>query len=283
MLSPSWFRSLKSHHLHNRTRARKTDRTRQHRRRLQVEQLEHRWLPSFLINEYPIPTPNSGPNFMTLGPDGNMWFDEENGGIIGRITPAGTISEFAVPDPSPQGPIAGPDGNIWFPELTLNMIAVVTPAGTLIHQFPIPTIANNYYLTLAPDGNIWFADYDRAYISQIITQGPAMGTITQFPIPFGADSITTGPDGNLWFTATNQNLIGSMNTAGVIEGEWSPTNTFRYLSITAGPDGNLWAIAQGANAIVRINTSGRVESLPCARNAGFLLLSCEQLNSSCRW
>ena len=48
------------------------------------------------------------------GPDGNMWF---NGfGTIGRITPAGAITEFAI-DGNAEALAWGPDGNLWFTRL----------------------------------------------------------------------------------------------------------------------------------------------------------------------
>src|SRR5712691_9332341 len=90
--------------------------------------------------EFPIPTAGSSPIAITAGPDGNLWFAEQEGNKIGRITPSGTITEFAIPT-SPSSPIAitaGPDGNLWFAELEGNKIGRVTPSGT-ITEFAIPT------------------------------------------------------------------------------------------------------------------------------------------------
>ena len=64
-------------------------------------------------------TPNSGPNRIAAGPDGNLWFTQNVGGI-GRITPTGDITEFAIPSPN-SGPVeiaAGPDANLWFTQNT---------------------------------------------------------------------------------------------------------------------------------------------------------------------
>ena len=38
------------------------------------------------ITEFPIPTPNSVPNAITAGPDGNLWFTENGANKIGQIT-----------------------------------------------------------------------------------------------------------------------------------------------------------------------------------------------------
>ena len=51
------------------------------------------------IGEVAIPTPDSVPQSITAGPDGNLWFTEDFGNKIGRITPAGVITEFPIPTP----------------------------------------------------------------------------------------------------------------------------------------------------------------------------------------
>ena len=45
-------------------------------------------------------TPNAGLREIALGPDGNMWFTETDVDQIGRITPAGVVTEFAAGFPS---------------------------------------------------------------------------------------------------------------------------------------------------------------------------------------
>jgi streptogramin lyase len=49
------------------------------------------------ITEFALPGQGSQPYRITSGPDGNLWFTEYQGNKIGRITPAGQITEFAVP------------------------------------------------------------------------------------------------------------------------------------------------------------------------------------------
>src|SRR5262249_19128163 len=55
---------------------------------------------------------------VTTGPDGDLWFTENSGNRVGRITPAGAVTEFPIPTASSQpfGITAGPDGNLWFTE-----------------------------------------------------------------------------------------------------------------------------------------------------------------------
>src|SRR5262249_43850111 len=61
------------------------------------------------IREFGIPTPNGQPIGITRGPDGDLWFTERH--AIGRITPAGVITEFSqglAPGSSPVEITAGP-------------------------------------------------------------------------------------------------------------------------------------------------------------------------------
>jgi hypothetical protein len=65
------------------------------------------------ISEFAIPTSDGHPQSITTGPDGNLWFTENTGQKIGRITPDGHIDEFIV-SIYVNYIAAGPDGNIWF-------------------------------------------------------------------------------------------------------------------------------------------------------------------------
>ncbi len=67
---------------------------------------------------FPLPNPNSQPVYITKGPDGNLWFTENDGNNIGQITPSGVVTEFAIPTlrSAPRVITQGPDGNLWFTE-----------------------------------------------------------------------------------------------------------------------------------------------------------------------
>ena len=82
-----------------------------------------------MITEFPIPTAASQPWWITAGPDGNLWFTEQNGNKIGRITPGGTITEFTIPTAGsrPYDIATGPDGNLWFTENGGSKIGRISP------------------------------------------------------------------------------------------------------------------------------------------------------------
>src|SRR5439155_25813551 len=95
------------------------------------------------IVEFAVPTANSFPSAITAGPDGNLWFTEEAGNKIGRISPSGAISEFPLAvGAMPGGIVAGPDGNLWFSERGADKIGRISPTGGLVEVF-IPHAAGH--------------------------------------------------------------------------------------------------------------------------------------------
>jgi streptogramin lyase len=115
------------------------------------------------------PTPGAGPYDIAAGPDGNLWYTEYLGNAIGRVTPSGLVTEFAIPtsSSSPSGIAAGPDGNVWFVEYDGNKVGRITPSGT-ITEYTIPTAASHPLgITTGPDGNIWFTEYDGNKIGRL--------------------------------------------------------------------------------------------------------------------
>lgn len=62
-----------------------------------------------------MPTANSFPNGIGVGPDGALWFTQKVQSEVGRITTAGSITEFSLaPAPVPNAGITtGSDGNLW--------------------------------------------------------------------------------------------------------------------------------------------------------------------------
>jgi virginiamycin B lyase len=80
------------------------------------------------VKEFPTPTANSGPDGITIGLDGNLWFTEAGANQIGRITRMGKVTEFGIPtaNSQPFGITIGIDGNLWFTESNVSKIGRIT-------------------------------------------------------------------------------------------------------------------------------------------------------------
>lgn len=126
--------------------------------------------------------PGAGPEDITTGPDGRLWFTEWNSDI-GRFSPGGGFVTFRL------GSVAF--GLAWS-------------------------------ITRGPDGNLWFIDGDGDYMGRItpdgkITEfsGPPLPGVDSGPpaATAGIKIITAGPDGNLWFTDAGNNKIGRITVS----------------------------------------------------------------------
>jgi virginiamycin B lyase len=217
--------------------------------RPQVTALESRWLPS-TITEFPLPPLTFNPIIstagITAGPDGNVWFTEPATGVVGRITPAGQVTEFPTPVSNPGAITAGPDGNLWFTGGSLlndPSIGRITPAGQ-VTKFDLPDrLGVPSGIAAGPDGNLWFTE--RIYLSgEVVGQITPAGQLTEFTIPGPASgaassigAITAGPDGNLWFV--HDGILATITPAGALRDH--VVDNLGDVALTTGPDGNLWA------------------------------------------
>ncbi len=216
---------------------------------------------------FPTPSSNSGPQGITSGPDGHLWFAEADANKIGRLTLQGVFTEFPVPTPGgrPFGIAAGPDGNVWFTEVLGNKIGRITPDGT-ITEFPIPTASSlPVGIALGPDGNMWFTESNKnkvARITTVATGATPAGTITEFTLPTplnGPYFITRGADGRMWFTENFSNKIGRITTDGTTITEFPiPTPDSQPIGIVAGPDGNVWFTEFGSGKLAKITPGGLI-------------------------
>ena len=163
------------------------------------------------------------PTAIVAGPDGALWFSEEDNNMIGRITTAGQLTEFPAPGNPSANIAAGADGALWFTERDAGRIGRITTAGH-VTDFPIPNSGAGFPLALAagPDGALWFVDQETgpSYIGRITTAGD----VKPFPVrPASAlGSIAAGPDGAVWFTNAGPaftlggETLGRITSAGVL-------------------------------------------------------------------
>jgi virginiamycin B lyase len=218
-----------------------------------------------VTNEFPVST-TPGPvppdpalpsrlDQITPGPDGALWFTEPADNRIGRITTAGTITEFPLPVPGgdPEAISVGPDSNLWFTAPGLNQIGRITVGGTITMFSGASPGASD--IASGPDGALWFTETGTNTIGRITTTGVVTN---HYPVPTAASEpsgITAGP-GGLWFTESVGNQVGFITTVGAVT-EYPGTGAGPS-AITAGRDGALWFTESEASTIGRITTGGLI-------------------------
>ncbi len=186
---------------------------------------------------YYCPTGYSPGSSMTIGADGNVWFEDNNGKIARMVPQSGAVTEFAVPTPPNQvagsGLVQGADGNIWY--VANNTFGRITMSG----QVSTFTLSKELGLARAiiagSDGNLWVMS--DGGLLRIPTTGPSMGV----PVRMG------------WPTTNTVTSVG-----------WSLPNGW-----AVAPDHSLWVVTAGAHkdlgdTITRITPAGSITQFPVA-------------------
>jgi streptogramin lyase len=231
------------------------------------------------IDEFPLTNPcppsptvagaTCEPGGIAAGPDGNLWFTEENGNRIGRITPGGAISEFTAGLSAGAKPVeitAGPVG-LWFTESGASNIGLITTAGT-ISELPVGATTDG--IVAGPDGHIWFTEPSQNRVGRRRVDN---GQVTHYDLA-GTEpgDITVGPDNRIWFTEGTGNRIGAINPfaaniqASVQEYSAGLSPGADPSGITASA-GALWFTEFAGNRIGRISTTGVITEFPIGNNA----------------
>ncbi|TPW08607.1 MAG: hypothetical protein FD127_4347, partial [Acidimicrobiaceae bacterium] len=208
-----------------------------------------------LITEYTPPTANAGPNGITLGADGNMWFAEYNVGKIGRITPDGQITEFTVGG-RPTDLALGADGNVWFTSYNTNQIGKISTSGTATY-IAAPSGSGPAGIAAGADGNLYVTLYNTGKVAQVTTSG----SITQFSIPTANShpwAINASADGTLWFAESTGNKVTQMTTSGQFTEHALPTAGSDPRGIVVSATGGVWWTEYGGN---KIGTFGEVPTV----------------------
>ncbi|MGO9913867.1 MAG: Ig-like domain repeat protein [Isosphaeraceae bacterium] len=207
-----------------------------------------------MITSFPIPTANIGPQFITTGPNGDLYFTATGANIIEQLNPTTRVFQtFFIPtaNSGASGIISGPDDSLWFIESTANKIGHLNLATGAISDLPIPTtIGGTSTITAGTDGDLYFTEPGSDSIGQF---NPTTHAFRSQPIPVAGSeptTITTGSDGNLYFTQPGSNDIGELNpTTFLITEILIPTANSGATGITTGPDGNIYFTETSTNKI----------------------------------
>jgi virginiamycin B lyase len=201
--------------------------------------------PVGALKQFRVPTADSEPLSITNGSNGNRWFVEGNldsvleSPAIGRITPAGNITEFPVNCSfcSLSDIVQGPDGILYF---TSNdpILGRITTSGEFLAPIPMPdsdVLAGD----LAVHGNeIWITDFNN---DSLWRYNVTDGQFTQFPVPEPAD-VAVDSGGRVWFTAPLAPGIGELNpSTGAVT--MTPTQLIPR-QLTVASDGDIWFTAR---------------------------------------
>jgi len=112
------------------------------------------------IATYQLQDGDKAPLWMTLGPDGNVWFvagTTTGTSAVYSVTSSGALTRFTAPYLF-NFIAAGPDGALWLSPDGNPAIVRMTTSGAVTAPFRVPSGDNANSITLGPDGNLWFVE-----------------------------------------------------------------------------------------------------------------------------
>jgi streptogramin lyase len=170
--------------------------------------------PIGMLKQFRVPTAGGSPEHITRASDGNFWFTESfvndqnaQGHKVGRITPAGQITEFQVCDFCfPTDIVQGSDGILYFTKNDASLGRITTD-GTVLPDIPATFSPNGNGLDAHGD-DVWFADFNNHSVWRYDIPTDAF---TEFPAPNTVPlDVAVAANGIVWFTDAN-GQIGRLN------------------------------------------------------------------------
>ena len=216
--------------------------------------------PVATFNAYNVNLTSAALFGLAPGPDGNVWFTDHYNDLIGKVTPTGAITTYALPGAgmghdAPSGITTGPDHNLWSVLTNANEVAMITPTGMITtYSVSTPCCGLNS-IASGPDGKLWFTASTNSggYIENMTTTG---GTTNAYATPSYAQpqGIAAGADGNLW--AVSGAGVLRIQTNGTYLSTIPVTGLNTQGSIVEGPDHNIWVAT--STGLASVTTSGVV-------------------------
>jgi virginiamycin B lyase len=236
------------------------------------------------VQLFAVPTAGAGLSNIVAGPDGALWFNEQNGFAVGRITTTGVVTEFPVPRASysanGDGPttIVSSGGNLWTLANVGSTIDVISTAGAVTQLY---ANLNQSATNLAPDsaGGVWATSLAGAgggsVSGGLFRVDPPTGAVRNYRSPefsgqFQPVPIVAGPDRTVWF-ADGGAAIREVDNAGKITGiPIHGSGSMFVTSIAFDRHGDLWFTEYVPGGGFVASTKGAIGEIPAGSRTATL-------------
>ena len=166
------------------------------------------------VVEYQIPRPQAFPHDPAVGPNGIVWYTDQQNSYIGRLDPAtGKITDYATPTPAsgPHGIIVAPDGGVWYTANRIGKIGRLDPRTGQIREYELGAGARDPHTPLYRKGIIWFTVQQSDMIGRLdpnTGQTEAWKVGQSRALPYG---MVNAPDGSIWVALFGTNKLGRID------------------------------------------------------------------------
>jgi virginiamycin B lyase len=196
---------------------------------------------------YPVPTSAAGLGRIVTAPNGDMWFTEEDVNKIGRITPAGQITEFSLPPVSGTGDTS--DSIVDLDVTADNTVWVVYDSGRRARSLNIVTQVVSPEVWLDPserpygeeveigaDGSPWISmSYDVDGLARIV----GVESVWHVNAPPCDGALARAADGAMWCQSDDRLIRSNADASGGTTYPL-PDGLADPYSLAAGPTGSMW-------------------------------------------
>lgn len=237
------------------------------------------------VQDFPVPTPDAKLTDIATGKDGSIWFSEQKGYKVGRITTSGQITEWTIPrqdagdtEYGPEELTVAQDGRVWVLSDAHASAFVIDPA---VPNVPVGRYAVNGDelggrrggdIAAAPDGTVWITDSVGDGVLRIAPNGQGVDTRDGPPECDFDGIIAPGPDGLMWCADdSGGNALKRIQLDGVNNVALPLPPGFAVSALTAGPGGAMWfgrntggsfAFKPGDGAVGFMTPDGGVREFP---------------------
>ncbi|HUN78613.1 MAG TPA: hypothetical protein VMU32_06830 [Solirubrobacteraceae bacterium] len=198
------------------------------------------------------------------GREGDVWVSGSEASFIAHVFPS--IYAILPQPFSPGLLAMGPEGNVWFTDNNTEEVGLFEPPtlGAMEWEPPVsptqcvaqPVLQKCPFLdaiAAGPDGALWYSEFEGRSIGRITPSGERSEFSTGLSEPSGINSFAVGPEGNLWFTEAWADRVGWITPAGAISEVSSGISPGAYpYDITLGPEDNLWFTESAGDRLGRI-------------------------------
>lgn len=240
---------------------------------------------SAAVQDFPVPTPDSELTDIATGKDGSLWFSEQKGYKVGRITTSGQITEWTIPREDAEDTDFGPeeltvaaDGRVWVLSDAHASAFVIDPS---VPNVPVGRYAVNgdelggrrgKDIAAAPDGTVWITDSLGDGVLRIAPDGRGADTRGGAPDCSFDGIIAPGPDGKMWCADNEEgDALKRIELDGVNNTSLPIAKGFAVSSLSAGPGGRMWfgrnsagsfAFKPGDGAVGFVGPDGTAKEFP---------------------